>query len=109
MYEFDNISEELDCKGFIKIIDNILAHYNSGNKPGFAIDGGEPLIKDFTIDLLEYLNSRGVATILNTNLGLATTHTLDRLAKLTYVQLHVSVDGYGKMHDRIRGINGLYD
>lgn len=105
----DDARDELDFDGFRRVIDNILRHYPRRRLPRFTIDGGECFLKPFTLDLISELNRRSVRTIVNTNLGLPDRPVLDFLSEMEHVEICVSVDGVGTVHDGARRVDGLYD
>lgn len=97
-------TQNIDIKSLNTILDNCESIH-----PKFAIiSGGEPLIREDIVEIMEFLNKRGLLTQINTNGTLLTEKLLQKLikAKVSYIQL--SIDGDRVTHDSIRG-DGTYE
>jgi mycofactocin biosynthetic radical S-adenosylmethionine protein MftC len=86
-----------ECKG---IVDQLAAlkvfEINFG--------GGEPLLKDYFLPLVDYIHTKGIVTCISTNGTLLTREIVDLLAENSLVHLQVSLDGATpEVNDRIRG------
>lgn len=76
-------------------------------KPKIILMGGEPFLnKDFK-RIFELVQRLGLETHIITN-GLLLDKFLDILAP-TKTCITISLDGLGSVHDKIRGLNGLFD
>jgi mycofactocin radical SAM maturase len=70
--------------------------------------GGEPLLKDYFLDLVDYIHTKGLVTCISTNGTLITSETVARLAGNPLVHVQVSLDGAtAGVNDGIRG-GGTY-
>ncbi|HOO77094.1 MAG TPA: radical SAM protein [bacterium] len=77
-------------------------------KPKIYIWGGEPLIHPRIDEIVGYVKSRSLYTVVNTNGVLLERHA-DRLVELGVDGLDISIDGPREIHDRVRGVPGTYD
>jgi len=83
-----------------------LAEYGA---PVVLFSGGEPLVRDDLVDLVDYATDRGLRAVLSTN---GTLVTSDRAAALRDAGLSyagVSVDGLRECNDDFRGQEGAFD
>jgi len=86
---------------------SIVDQIASTGEGSIAITGGEPLLRDDILDVVEYCADR-VKTILSTNASLVDERMAKRLAKLP-VTFQVSLDGAtAEVNDAIRG-EGSFD
>jgi mycofactocin biosynthetic radical S-adenosylmethionine protein MftC len=70
--------------------------------------GGEPLLKDHFLDLVDYIHTKGIVTCISTNGTLLNKKIAAVLAANPLVHLQVSLDGANsEVNDMIRG-NGTY-
>jgi mycofactocin biosynthetic radical S-adenosylmethionine protein MftC len=66
--------------------------------------GGEPFLKDYFLDLVDYIHTKGIVTCVSTNGTLLTPGRVARLAGNPLVHVQVSLDGAtAEVNDRIRG------
>ena len=95
--------KELDFGQARRLIDKVA----EVGVPVFNLSGGEPLLREDLEDLALYAQRRGMMTQLNTN---GTLISRDRARKIAEVfdVVNVSLDGFEKTHDGIRGINGAF-
>ena len=75
-----------------------------------VVTGGEPLLRpDLALETLERLDAAGVAVCFNTNGWFLDAKIADRLAALSRVSVHISLDGpTPELHDRARGVPGSW-
>lgn len=74
------------------------------------ISGGEPLLrKNAVYKVLSLCKEYGIQTGLVTNGWLLDKKTADQLMILDLSRLSVSIDGFGDVHDSIRGVKGSFD
>lgn len=78
-------------------------------KPKFQISGGEPLMREDLLDILNYTNSLNLETILLTNGTLITSKKAEELYKKNVKRLQISLDGSRNTHNKIRGRSYAYD
>lgn len=94
---------ELTTKEIFDVVDQL-----SPYRPAFYLSGGEPFIRDDTVDIIEYISGKGMSVITNDNGTLLTEDKLERLAKIKNLTINFSIDGPKEVHDRIRG-QGVFD
>ncbi len=92
------ITAELKSEEIFKIIDK-LAQYH----PNFYLSGGEPFIRKDTLDIIEYIASKGLKVGLTDNGTLLTDEIISRIAKINSLEITFSIDGPKEIHDKIRG------
>jgi MoaA/NifB/PqqE/SkfB family radical SAM enzyme len=69
--------------------------------------GGEALLKPYTVELVQYASSLGLFVEVLTN-GYWADQSIERLALTNPWRVTVSLDGIGKIHDKIRGRSDFY-
>ena len=77
--------------------------------PAVLFSGGEPLVRDDTIDLMAYARQLGLPCTLSTNGLLIDDPTAGRLAEIGVKYVGISLDGIGKTHDKLRGQRGAFE
>ncbi len=99
-----NPDREIKTQEWLEIVDEL-----SGINPlpDIVIWGGEPLLADSLPDVLHKLKENNFRTALVTN-GLLLSNFAD-LINRTVDTLYVSVDGPASIHDKIRGMPGLFN
>ncbi len=71
------------------------------------VRGGEPFLFPGIIDLLRYINGKGIFISLDTN-GTMLDKYAEELASIGNMHITFSVDGPEEIHDKVRGIKGSY-
>jgi MoaA/NifB/PqqE/SkfB family radical SAM enzyme len=71
------------------------------------IRGGEPFLFPGLIELLKYINSKGIFISLDTN-GTRLGKFAEELIKIGNMHITFSIDGTEKIHDNVRGIKGSF-
>ncbi|MFH1415337.1 MAG: radical SAM protein [Elusimicrobiota bacterium] len=74
----------------------------------FSVTGGEPLLRYDIFEVLSYAKAKGMKVGIVTN-GYATEDYMPQLEKLGLFSVLISIDGYGKNHDEVRGTKGSYE
>jgi len=75
-----------------------------------SFSGGEPLIKNGFIDLLEFCHNNGIHAGFTTNGSRITKSIAERVAAIDPFNVNISVDGpNAEIHDYLRGRPGFYD
>ena len=97
------VTQELKTDEIKRLVDQV-AHL----KPSFYLAGGEPFLRKDTVDIIEYINSKKLPTILTNNGTMLSEEAMQRLAKVDRLTMNFSIDGPRDVHDRIRG-QGNYD
>jgi radical SAM protein with 4Fe4S-binding SPASM domain len=98
------ITKQMTKEEVFKVIDELAATY----RPSIYISGGEPFVREDTIDIIEYIASKGLSVITNDNGTLLKDEWLERLSKIKKLTINFSIDGPREVHDKIRG-KGNYD
>lgn len=92
------VTEELSTAEIYKVIDGV-----AKDKPSFYLAGGEPFIRNDTVDIIEYIAEKGMSVVTNCNGTMLTEEKLQRLAKIKNLTINFSIDGTREVHNRIRG------
>lgn len=72
--------------------------------------GGESLMREDIFKLAEYARECGIATMMSTNGWFITPKIADRLEKVGFMHVRVSIDGAkAETHDAIRGVKGSFN
>jgi MoaA/NifB/PqqE/SkfB family radical SAM enzyme len=95
--------EFLDYNDWCRLIDDLRTW-----KPRLTITGGEPLLVDYVPELIRYAAGKGLRINLGTN-GTRLGEYADELVFSGLQDLSVSLDGPQEVHDRIRGMTGVFD
>jgi MoaA/NifB/PqqE/SkfB family radical SAM enzyme len=90
------------------MIRSLLTEARELGATSFVPCGAEPFMRPDFVDLLEHAQALGYRRVEVVTNGLLAPRHLDRLAPLSAVQLHVSLDGPREVHDALRG-EGVYD
>ena len=99
-----DVSSHLKLRDWKRLVDEI-AQY----KIRFIlIRGGEPFLFSGIIELLEYINSKGIFISLDTNGTLLNKYAGD-LIRIGNMHITFSVDGPEEIHDHVRGLNGSFN
>ena len=69
--------------------------------------GGEPFLFPEIIDLLDYINDRGIFLSIDTNGTMLKIHAAD-IVRIGNMHLTISVDGPEQIHDQVRGVEGCF-
>jgi radical SAM protein with 4Fe4S-binding SPASM domain len=98
-----NTAQEMSLEELKKVIDDVAFF-----KPNITLFGGEPLLHRHAVDLIDYIKNKDLHCLMITNGSLLNTHG-GKLIESGIDELNVSIDGAGQLHDKIRGMAGLYD
>ena len=71
------------------------------------VRGGEPLLFRGIIELLKYVNNKGIFLSVDTN-GTAVGRFADDLSRISNMHITFSVDGTEKVHDDVRKVKGSF-
>jgi putative heme d1 biosynthesis radical SAM protein NirJ1 len=96
---------ELTLEESKKFIDDL----KDFNVPALLFSGGEPLMKENILDLLDYASKRKIRSTISTNGTLLDKNTCKSLKKINLGYVGVSLDGIGSNHDKFRGVKGAFD
>jgi len=95
------IKNELSLNKIFNVIDQV-------SDLGFKeihINGGEPLKHPNIIEILNYCNSKGLETLLETNATLLSSEIISELTSMAHLKIRASIDGPEKIHNSIRRTN----
>ena len=99
----ETLKQELELADWKRIIDELAAH----QIPSLLIRGGEPFLFPHIIELLDYINSKGMFTSIDTN-GTMLKDYAEDLVRIGKLHLTISVDGPEEIHDAVRGVKGCF-
>lgn len=72
------------------------------------ISGGEPFLKKDWFEILSYARKKDIEIGITTNGTLVNEEVVKKLKKLEPYNVHISLDGIGKVHDDFRNKKGVY-
>jgi len=98
----ENIKEEIPLDILKDFIDKVAVF-----KPSITLFGGEPLLYSGCIDLIKHIKRKKMHALMITNGAMIKGH-MEKIAESGLDDLNVSLDGGEKLHDEIRGMDGLY-
>lgn len=99
----EDLKNELSFDNLKKVIDDLSAF-----KPSITLFGGEPLLYPNCIDLIKHIKKRKMHVLMITNAALVKGQA-SLLVESGLDELNVSLDGAEKLHDQIRGMDGLFN
>jgi MoaA/NifB/PqqE/SkfB family radical SAM enzyme len=95
---------QLDVSEWKRLVDEISSH-----KIRFILmRGGEPFLYPRIMELIEYINSKGIFLSIDTN-GTTIDKFAADLVRLGNMHITFSVDGPGHIHDEVRGLEGSFN
>lgn len=101
-----NMGEELSTEEAFKLIDEI-------KQAGFKLmifSGGEPLIREDILDLINYASNNGLRPVIGTNGAMIDQNMAAELKKAGLMAAGISLDStYPDKHDKFRGKKGLFE
>ncbi|MBE6087065.1 MAG: putative heme d1 biosynthesis radical SAM protein NirJ1 [Clostridium beijerinckii] len=97
--------DELTLDESKKFIDDL----KDFNVPALLFSGGEPLMKENILELLDYASQRKIRSTISTNGTLLDKDVCKSLKKINLGYVGVSLDGIGSNHDAFRGVSGAFD
>jgi MoaA/NifB/PqqE/SkfB family radical SAM enzyme len=100
--ESSSIQQELTGPQLRSLVDE-LAQF----KPNITLFGGEPLLFPGCVDLIAYIKSKGMHCLMITNGSMLEPYA-EGIVEAGLDELNLSLDGGEVIHDRIRGMQGLY-
>jgi len=104
----NNVVDELSIESWKGIIDELAGFMDENRTINFA--GGEPLLKDGLIDLINYSHKKGFKPAICTNGWLIDEEMAKRLVDSGIDIVAISLDSLNeKTHDYLRGIEGSYE
>lgn len=102
-HRHDGLKTEMDLPDWKRLVDELAAHHISS----VLLRGGEPFLFPGIIELLRYINSKGIFVSIDTNGTLLDDYAADVL-DIGKIHLTISMDGPAEVHDRVRGVVGTW-
>ena len=96
---------ELDTAEALGVIDQL---HEAGVRV-LVLSGGEPLMRPDIFELSDYAASRGFYLALSTNGTLINESNIERIARVGYDYVGISIDGLRALHDEFRRMVGGFD
>ena len=100
-----NYDNELSTDQGMALLDD-LAQFGA---PVVLFSGGEPILRDDLLILIERATALGMRAVISTNGTLIDQAKADRFAELGLSYVGISIDGMRKTNDKFRGRNGAFD
>lgn len=96
---------ELDTQAVLKIYDMI-----AGKTSEIKIVGGEPLVRQDIVGLIEFWDKKNVPIALQTNLTMVSESLVAKLKQFKNLRAFLtSLDGPKEIHDAVRGVPGSFE
>jgi|GEM_PF-5374219 len=99
-----SLKNEMKLNDWKKIVDELAEN----NIKSLLIRGGEPFLFPDIIELLRYINKKGIFISIDNN-GTQIKKFAEELVEIGNIHLTISVDGTPEIHDNVRGIKGCFD
>jgi len=79
-------------------------------KPTLVLTGGEPLLRKDIVEIVEYSNSKGIPTRIQSNGLLLTDGLAKKLKNAGIISFGIGLDGSSaKIHDKVRNLKGAFE
>lgn len=88
-----------------KLIDDL----SNFKVPVILISGGEPLVREDLLDIIQYAHNRDIRSTISTNGTLIDREHAKKFKQLGVGYIGISLDGIGQSHDVFRGVKGSFD
>jgi MoaA/NifB/PqqE/SkfB family radical SAM enzyme len=99
----EGLRQELALADWKRIVDEVAAH----GVGSVLLRGGEVFLFPDIIELLEYLNAKGIFVSIDTNGTLLEKYAAD-IVRVGNIHLTISVDGPEEIHNQVRGVPGCF-
>lgn len=99
----DHLKDALTLADWKRLVDELADHQVSS----VLLRGGEPFLFPDIMELLNYINQKGIFLSIDTNGTMLKNYVSDIVA-LGRVHLTISVDGPEAIHDQVRGVKGCF-
>ena len=93
----------MELEDWIRLVDEASAY----DIRFILIRGGEPFLCSWIIELLQYINSKGIFISIDTN-GTGLEKYASALVQISNMHITFSVDGPEEIHDQVRGVKGCF-
>lgn len=95
--------QRMRLEDWIRLVDEIAQH----RIRFILVRGGEPFLFKGIMDLLKYINAKGISLSVDTN-GTLIDRFADELSSISNMHITFSVDGPEEVHDDVRKLKGSY-
>jgi len=102
-YIENNKKQEININRWKEIVDELYPY-----KPSIGISGGEPLLYNGVLKIIQYIKKKGISCSVNTN-GIMLEKFANDFVNSKLDLVKVSIDGPPEIHDEIRGAQGSYE
>ena len=99
----ERLRQEMTLEVWKRLVDELAEH----SVQWILLRGGEPFLFPEIIDLLDYINSRGMFLSIDTN-GTMLEKFAPDIVRIGNMHLTISVDGPEHIHDQVRGVEGCF-
>jgi len=99
----DGLKQEMKLMEWKRLVDELKIH----NIKAMLLRGGEPFLFPGIIELLEYINSKGIFISIDTN-GTSLEKYAEDIIRIGKIHLTISVDGPEAIHDGVRCVRGCF-
>lgn len=77
--------------------------------PVILFSGGEPLVREDLLEIIQYAGNKGIRCTISTNGTLIDKELSKKFKQIGTGYIGISLDGIGQKHDSFRGVNGSFD
>lgn len=99
----ENLKQEMELEDWKRLTDELISHRISS----IILRGGEPFLFPGIVELLEYINSKGIFISIDTNGTMLKEYAAD-IVRIRNIHLTISIDGPAEIHDKVRGLKGCF-
>jgi radical SAM protein with 4Fe4S-binding SPASM domain len=99
----DGLQHEMTLADWKRVVDELAAHHVAG----VCVRGGEPFMFPGIVELLEYIQPKGMYVSIDTNGTMLSRYARD-IVRIGGMHLTISVDGPEAIHDEVRGVPGTF-
>jgi MoaA/NifB/PqqE/SkfB family radical SAM enzyme len=99
----ENLRQSMGLADWKRLTDELAAHQISS----VILRGGEPFLFPDIIELLGYINSKGIFISLDTNGTMLKKYAAD-IVRIGNIHITISVDGPEEIHDKVRGMKRCF-
>ncbi|QOJ79099.1 radical SAM protein [Infirmifilum lucidum] len=93
----------------LEFFETLADELGEGSAMRVLLGGGEPLLRDDIVEIVEAFTSRGLAVHMSTNGLLFDEEIAEELYRAGLRVIQFSLDGIGEIHDTLRGFPGAFD
>lgn len=99
----ERLKNEMVLSDWKRIVDEVAAH----KIRSILLRGGEPFLFPGIIELIKYINSKNILTMIDSN-GTMIGKYAEDLVDIRNININISVDGPEDIHDSVRGVKGCF-